>query len=156
MSLLPEKFKTHSRAGYNPSIGLGLTSLQREMNNLMNNYFDWGGPTNEFYPSVDIRETDNKYFVDADVPGMSDKNLSLDINKNILTISGKVDSETKNKDKGFVSIERAHEAFSREVYLAENVEVDSVKAELKDGVLHIEMNKAEPVKKMHKKIPIKH
>jgi HSP20 family protein len=162
MHLVPSKFRHKTPVSYNPRVGTDLGTLQREMNSLMNNFFDWGGtswPANfsdSLYPTLDIREEDNKYFVDADVPGMTDKDINLDIRNNVLTISGKLDSEVKNDDKGYVCVERTHEAFSRDVHFADDIDMDSVKAELKNGVLHLEISKSESSKKKHKKIAIKH
>lgn len=162
MNLLPSRHKSKDPVTYNPRFGSGLSSLQREMNSLMNNFFEWNDNLSPWslspmtYPTVDVREEDNKYFVDADVPGMNDKDISVDVRNNILTISGKINSETKSDDKGYAYFERTHESFSRDIYLADEVDLDSVKAELKNGVLHIEMNKSEAAKTNHKKITIKH
>ncbi|MEA9357850.1 Hsp20/alpha crystallin family protein [Bacteriovorax sp. PP10] len=162
MHLTPFKHRNKAPVTYNPRFGSDLSTLQREMNSLMNNFFDLGefsSPLNfssSVYPTIDIKEDENKYLIDADVPGMSDKDINLDVRNNILTISGKVDTETKDENKGYVCVERSHESFSRDIYLASDVDMDSVKAELKNGVLHIEMNKSELAKKNHKKIAIKH
>jgi HSP20 family protein len=162
MSLLPAKFRSKTPVAYNPTVGFGLSSLQREMNSLMNNFFDWGdypaypNLANELYPSVDVKETESKYVLDADLPGMREKDISLEVRNNILTISGKADTEVKDMENGYVCLERVHKSFSRDIYLGEDVDTDSIRAELKEGVLHVEVNKSEQVKKNHKKIPIKH
>lgn len=162
MNLSPLKLRSKAPVAYNPRFGSELSTLQREMNSLMNNFFDLGEYTPTFnsfstvYPTVDIREEEHKYFIDADVPGMSDKDINLDVSKNVLTISGKIDAETKDENKKYVCVERSHESFSRDIYLSNEIDTDSVKAELRNGVLHIEMNKSESAKKSHKKILIKH
>lgn len=137
-------------------------SLQREMNTLMNTFFnqkDITLPQNfstNWYPSVDLREEGNKYLLDADVPGVNEADLDIDFHENTLTIKGETKSETKTDEPGYVCVERSRGAFRRDIFLDKDVDKDSIKANLKNGVLHIEMIKNEKPQAGHKKIPIKH
>lgn len=144
-----------------PFIGDEITGLQREMNSLMNNFFGARdlGPTSTFstawYPSIDLREKDNKYLLDADVPGMNEADLDIDFHDNILTLKGETKSEKETNESGYVCVERSRGSFRRDIYLDEEVDKDSIKADLKNGVLHIEMVKKEKPRTNHKKITIK-
>jgi len=95
------------------------------------------------YPLVDIEEHDDKYVVTADVPGFTKDNMNVEIENNILTISGKVDdrTETRDTERGFVRRERRCGAFRRSFRLPEEVDPDKVKASFTNGVLQIEIPK---------------
>lgn len=161
MNLTP--WKTRSLTSpTRPFMGDEIANLQREMNSLVNTFFgnrDSAAPSNfntTWYPSVDLREKDNKYLLDADVPGMSEADLDIDFHDNILTLKGETKSEKETTESGYVCVERSRGSFRRDIYLDEEVDKDSIKADLKNGVLHIEMVKKEAPRTNHKKITIKH
>lgn len=138
-----------------------MTSFQREMNNLVGSFFNRGDLSlplleTSFYPSVDIVEKENKYLLDADIPGMKDDDVTIDFHDNILTIRGEKKSETKTKDEEYVCIERSYGSFRRDIPFSDDIDQDSIKAELKNGVLHMELTKKERSKETHRKIQIKH
>ena len=137
-------------------------SFQRDMNNLMNSFltrWDVGFPTTiemAYYPSVDIKEKENKYVIDADVPGLSESDLEMDFKNNVLTLKGEKKTESETKDASSVCVERSYGSFRREIAFDDEVDSESIKAELKNGVLHVELNKKEKSKQSSKKIPIRH
>lgn len=161
MNLTPWKLRSAVPVLRN-SIDEEFDSFQRELNNLMNNFFsrrDFAIPTtmmSGFYPSVDLQEKDNKYLLDADVPGMNESDLDIELHDNILTIKGEKKSEKETKDAGYVCVERSSGRFRRDIYLDQEVDQANIKAALKDGVLHVELIKKEPTKTTHKRIPISH
>jgi HSP20 family protein len=63
-----------------------LASFQKEMNSLMNNFFSKDEWDSSFYPLIDMKEQNNKYLIDADMPGMNESDI--DLHDNILTIKG--------------------------------------------------------------------
>lgn len=139
-----------------------LNSFQREMNNLMSTFFTRGDLStpqffdSSFSPSVDLKEKDDKYLLDADVPGMNESDIDIDFRNNTLTIKGEKKSEKETKDEGYVCVERSYGSFRRDIPFDDEIDQDSIKADLKNGVLHIELAKKEKGKTAHKKIPIKH
>ncbi|MDD4975012.1 MAG: Hsp20/alpha crystallin family protein [Bacteriovorax sp.] len=143
-------------------IGNDLASFQREMNSLMNNFFTRGEvlPSTlldySFYPTIDLKEKNDKYLLDADLPGMNESDIDIDFHDNILTIKGEKKSEKETRDLDYVCVERSSGSFRRDIYLDEEIDQSNIKADLKDGVLHMELTKKEPGKSTHKKIPIKH
>lgn len=104
------------------------------------------------HPLVDIEEQKDRYVVKADVPGFDRESIDVEINNNVLSISGRVDekSETKDTDRGYVRRERRYGAFRRSFGLPEDVDPDKIKASFKDGVLQIEMPKSDsrPLRKI--------
>lgn len=141
--------------------GDNLMSFQKEMNNLMKNFFsdwdvdmprDFGG----LYPSLDLKEKNDRYLLDADVPGMSEADIDIDIHNNVLTIKGEKKTEKETKDSDYICVERSRGSFRRDIYLEEEVDQANIKADLKEGVLHIELPKKDLTKSSHKKIPIRH
>lgn len=139
-----------------------LMSFQREMNNLMNSFFtrsDISMPQFQemtFSPTVDLKEKDDKYLLDADVPGMSEGDIDIDFRNNTLTIKGEKKSEKETKDAGYVCVERSYGSFRRDIPFDDEIDQDNIKADLKNGVLHVELSKKEKGKTSHKKIPIRH
>jgi HSP20 family protein len=161
MSLVP--WKSTSTAPVTRSrVGDELASFQRDMNNLMGSFFNRGDFTSplmsfdtSFFPSVDVKEKDDKYFLDADMPGLGEADIDLDFHNNILTIKGEKKSETETKDAGYVCTERSYGAFRRDIPFDDEIDQEKIKAELKAGVLHVELTKKERGKMSHRKITIK-
>jgi len=139
-----------------------IREFQREMNDLMSTFFTRGdmGMNSimdaDIYPAVDLKEKDNKYLLDADMPGINESDIDIDFKNNTLILKGEKRSEKESKDEDYVCVERSYGSFRREIPFSEEIDQDSIKAELKDGVLHIELSKKEKGKTSHKKIPIKH
>ena len=97
-------------------------------------------------PSVDIQETNDKYLVTADLPGLSRKDINISIKEDILTISGERKYETKDEKKNYYRMERGFGRFNRSFRLPDEVLADKITAKFKDGVLSVEIPKAEEVK----------
>ena len=161
MNIIPRK-STGTTPSTRTRVGDELMSFQREMNNLMGSFFNRSDVSlpqmfdSSFYPSVDIKEKGNKYLLDADLPGMNDADVMIDFHNNTLTIKGEKKSESETKDEGFVCVERSYGSFRRDIPFEDEIDQDSIKAELKNGVLHVELAKKEKALESHKKIQIKH
>ena len=95
----------------------------------------------EWLPPVDIKETDEGYVFHMDVPGMKPEDLDVELHEGVLSIRGSRTEEKKEDEKGYVRTERRHGSFSRQFRVPTNVQADSLKAEVKDGVLTIEVPK---------------
>ncbi len=80
--------------------------------------------------------TDNKsYEITVDVPGFNEDNLSIDVQNDILRISGKRENETKQDDKHYYRVERSAGTFQRTLSLPDDADANEINASLKDGVL---------------------
>jgi len=97
-------------------------------------------------PAVDIREDDKGFRVDVEVPGIDRKNIQVKVEDSVLTIEGERKSEKKTEAEHSHRIERAYGSFQRSFKLPESVDGSQVKAEYKDGLLHLEVPKREDVK----------
>lgn len=140
----------------------GLTSFEREMNSLMKSFLgrsDWAQPFGLIsgdFPAMDLSEKDNKYLVDLDVPGMNEADIDINFQDHTLTIKGESKNVEETKDYDYVCVERTRGAFRRDIYLDQEIDKDSIKADLKNGVLHVELIKKEKSNTVRKKIPIHH
>ena len=105
------------------------------------------------YPKVNVYEYDDKVGVVAEIPGLDKKDLSVEVEDGVLTISG--DKHGLFDDKGAKVIRRElkHSSFKRSFELGELLDGDNIKASFKDGLLSIEIPKAEP--ELHKKTSVK-
>ena len=112
--------------------------LQREFDRVLADFsgFDLSevfGPS----PRMDMRETDGAVELTVEVPGMAEDDIHIDLEDDILTVSGEKKSSTETNDKGVRMIERRYGSFSRSVRLPGAVKADGIKASLKQGVLTV-------------------
>ncbi len=98
-----------------------------------------------FVPRVDIYETKDALFLIADMPGVDENTVDVEMEKNILTISGRVDNG-KVKDYSLVFSEYEVGDYERTFTLSDEIDRDKIKATVRQGVLRLELPKAEKVK----------
>jgi HSP20 family protein len=101
------------------------------------------GREGELVPAFDIAETDNKYTITGEIPGMEAKDLNVTYTNGVLNITGEKRKEQEEKDRYFHRIEREYGSFHRGFCLPENVRGEEAKADYKDGVLKITLPKTE-------------
>ena len=96
------------------------------------------------YPKVNVYEYDDKVGVVAEIPGLDKKDLSVEVEDGVLTISG--DKHGLFDDEGAKVIRRElkHSSFKRSFELGELLDGDNIKASIKDGLLSIDIPKTEP------------
>jgi HSP20 family protein len=97
-------------------------------------------------PAVDIRETDGEYLMEVDLPGLTDKDVELKLDNNLLTISSAKEEKKEEKKNGYVLRERRASRFSRSFVLPEGIDREKILAEFKNGVLHVNFPKAPTAK----------
>jgi HSP20 family protein len=97
-------------------------------------------------PSVNIRETEQAFFVEAELPGLTKKDIDITLENNILKLSGERRFEKDTTEESYHRVERSYGTFLRTFSLPSQVNAESVKASFKDGVLTIEVPKAEEAK----------
>lgn len=95
---------------------------------------------------VDIRETDKEYIVEAEIPGVDKKNIQLDLQDGILTISVKHDEQVNVEKDNYIRRERRATALRRS-FQVDNVKEDAVTAAYNNGILTITLPKRAPGKK---------
>lgn len=97
-------------------------------------------------PSLDISETDKSVEVKLDLPGIKPKEIEIQLNGNVLTVSGERKEEQEEKGKTYHRVERRSGSFSRSITLPCAVQEDEVAAEYRDGVLTVTLPKTEEAK----------
>jgi HSP20 family protein len=125
------------------------TALQEEMSQLRTRLFgdgDEGWFTGTIVPELDMSETETAIEVRMDVPGVTAKDIDIQINGNVLTVSGERKEEKEEKGKTFHRIERRYGNFLRSVTLPCTVAESEVAAEYHDGVLTVKLPKTEESK----------
>ena len=105
-------------------------------------------------PSIDVRETETEFVVEAELPGMDEKDVSVTLNNGVLTLKGEKKSEREEKQDDYHLMERSYGSFQRSFRLADAVDPDKVKASFDKGVLKVSMPKRPEAVKAEKRIPI--
>jgi HSP20 family protein len=126
-----------------------LSSLQNDMNRLFNTFFDTTTPGNggsaprRWIPAMDLVETDDQFVLKADLPGLTEEDVSIDVEGDVLTVSGERKAEHEDKREGYVRVERSFGAFRRSLTLPEGVDPEAVTASFDRGVLEVRIPKPE-------------
>lgn len=121
-------------------------SIQDDMNRLFEDFFvpsDGSSSSLSFVPSIDLSETKEQIKIKADLPGMSEKDIEVTLENNVLSIKGKRESEKETKEESYYSKERVCGTFLRQVTLPKKTNPDSIKAKFKNGVLDVTIDKAQ-------------
>jgi HSP20 family protein len=100
----------------------------------------------EWSPLVDITEDDKEYVIKAEIPEMKKEDIKVNVNEDVLTISGERKYEKEEKGKKYHRVERAYGSFMRSFTLPEDADAAKVSAEYKDGVLKVHLPKSEKAK----------
>lgn len=138
--------------------------LHRQMDALINGFFSgYDMPTlvgraegqNFVNPSFEIAETEKEFHVSAELPGLTEKDVEVNMEDNLLTIKGEKKEEKDEKNKNYHLYERRYGTFHRAFTLPENSDPDKIAATVKNGVLEIVIPKKEPSKPKTKKIEVK-
>ncbi len=126
-----------------------LQSLQQEMNRLFGAAFDShteGGNGNvprRWIPAMDLLEENHHFVLRADLPGVQEDAVNVELEDNVLTISGERKSDHREHTGGYYRIERASGAFARSLTLPEGIDPESIEADFKNGVLEVRLPKPE-------------
>jgi HSP20 family protein len=94
-------------------------------------------------PAVNIKEDEKNYFLEFAIPGADKKDLKIDVNEDVLTISSETKNESEEGNDGYKRKEFSYSAFSRSFYVPENVNREKIDANYKDGVLSVTLPKQE-------------
>jgi HSP20 family protein len=135
-------------------------SLQREIDRLFDDFTrglpsipTFGGNGAGLMPSMDVTETDKEIEVTAELPGLEEKDVQINVADNLLTIRGEKRAEKEEKDKNYRLVERSYGAFERTLDLPDGVNADAIKASISKGVLKVTVPKPAPAQS--KKIEVK-
>ncbi len=148
--------------------GNSMVQLHREVDRLFENAFrgfGLGPLRSDFFspltgegllkPRVDIGAADKEYSITVEVPGVSEKDVKVEISGNTMTIRGEKKQEKEEKDKNFYRVERSYGSFQRVLSLPEDADQEDVKATFNKGVLTIKMPRKALLESDVKQIEIK-
>lgn len=116
--------------------------------------FQWPSPGRSTAPALELVEKDRGYCLTIELPGIEQKDVSIELVDGIISVSGEKHSESEQNDNGFLISERDYGAFCRQVSLPSDVDPDTIKANMKDGILKIEMKQSKDAADRTRKIAI--
>ena len=127
-----------------------LNAIQSEMNRLFNGLFDQpeqatrrDQTTRRWVPAMDLVETGDHYLLRADLPGLSQEDINIELDSNVLTVSGERRIEYQQDELGLSRLERGSGSFARSLTLPEGVDPGAIEANFDRGVLEIRIPKPE-------------
>jgi len=126
-----------------------LFEMQEQMNRMFNDYFGErqnGLAEGAWAPLVDVSETESAILVRAELPGISQDDIELTLQDNVLTLKGEKKQESKTDNENFHRTECCFGSFSRSFTLSATVKQEDIQAKFKDGILEITLPKVEEAK----------
>jgi len=128
-----------------------LAALQNEMGRWMSTLAGGtgtvgNGQSSTWLPAVDVWETENELVLSFDLPGIPEDKIAVELDDNVLTVSGERERTQEHSSERFYRFERRHGSFSRSVTLPAGVTENDIAANYKDGVLEIRVPKPEEQK----------
>lgn len=129
------------------SSGFGMPSLGR---------MGGVGGGGELMPSLEMHEQDGKVMINAELPGVDEKDIDISADGDVLTISGEKKSEFEGKENGGYRTERSYGRFSRSVQLPFDIDPDKVEARYDKGVLKLSIDRPPEAGQQTRKIEIRH
>jgi HSP20 family protein len=118
--------------------------FSREVDRLFDTFF---GADREqgrrWVPPVDLVEADDHFVLKADLPGLSESDVSIEVQDGTLAISGERSSEHEGRERGWYRIERSFGSFRRSLTLPDGVDPDGISASFDRGVLEVRIPKPE-------------
>jgi len=116
-------------------------SLVNEFDRMFGNLFDDMPITSGRAPAVDVRETDEGYTLEAELPGLTEKDIDVHVEGNLLTISSAAREQKDEKKDGYVVRERRSTSFRRSFVLPRDVDSTNIEASYRNGVLTLDLHK---------------
>lgn len=125
-----------------------LNTIQGEINRLFNSFFDTSvgageGVGRRWLPAMDLVEADDHYVLRADLPGLSHDDVKIEVEDNVLTVSGERKAEHEQREEGYHRLERSYGSFSRSLTLPQGVDPEALQATFDRGVLEVRIPKPE-------------
>ena len=99
--------------------------------------------TNVFMPKVNTREGEEAYHIEVELPGMKKEDINVEVDKGVLTISGKREFRNELEEKDYYKVESSYGKFYRSFTLPENIDIENIKASSTDGILEVVVPKME-------------
>jgi len=137
-----------------------IVSFQRAVNSLFDDFFRGVDMTTfdsleKFTPRLDMQEDAKEIKVIAELPGIDEKDIEININRNTLTIKGEKKAEKEDQGKDSFYRERTYGSFQRIITIPAEVDTNNINATIKKGVLTVVMPKMTKETEEQKKIAVK-
>jgi HSP20 family protein len=129
---------------YRPNGMLGL--FNDTWDRLLDPFFDAVPSRMNGTPAIDVKETDDAYSLEAELPGITDKDIEVKLEGNMLTLSTKGEERKEEKKDNYLLKERKSYRFSRSFVVPEDVNAEKISAEFKNGLLTLSLPKSEKAK----------
>ena len=126
-----------------------LAALQNEMSRWMGQLpgtTQGNGTSSTWLPAVDVWETADELVLSFDLPGIPEDKVAVELDDNVLTVSGERQRASEHSGERFYRFERRFGTFSRSVTLPQGVQEDAIKATYENGVLEVRVPKPEEPK----------
>lgn len=155
-SLIPQRSSTPGAFERDP-----FASMRRELERLTGDFWrlpevrSFAADGQKPWPSLELRETDKAYHVTADLAGVEQKDLQIDLNDNVLMLQGERRDERSAASDDRCYTERTYGRFERRIPFDQEVDADRVEARIKNGVLDIEIPKSERARSKAHRIEVK-
>lgn len=94
-----------------------------------------------FAPAFEVKEREDAFVLQADVPGVKESDLDISVNGNVLTVSGSRQAHERKEGETYYLYERNYGSFSRSFTLPDEANLEAIEARLNDGVLHLTIGK---------------
>lgn len=127
-----------------------LQTIQQEMNRLFGTFFDGqtgvtaeNGLARRWIPAMDLVEDDERFVLRADLPGVREGDVSVELEDNVLSVSGERRTEHEDRKEGYRRVERASGRFTRSLTLPDGVDPEGIEAHFERGVLEVSIPKPE-------------
>jgi HSP20 family protein len=138
-------------------------SLQQSINEMFNDFWTgaplakrWeGAGSTDYVPQLDLKETATTFEVFAELPGVKKEEIELNLQDNTLTLKGEKRFEKKEEKEGWHRIERSYGAFHRTIEFPSEIDEEKVRADFKDGILTVTVEKASDHVRKNRKIEIR-
>jgi len=138
------------------------SSFRRDIDRMFDEFGRWNMPfaqSNESFlsPKVNVAETDKGLELTAELPGVDQKDIDLDLTDNVLTLKAEhqIDKEEKDESRHYHLVERSYGTFMRRIELPFEADTDKVEASFDKGVLKVFVPRSPSAEKHGKKISVK-
>ena len=115
----------------------------RDVDRLFDAFFGGERDSRRWVPQMDLVEAEDHFVLKADLPGLSEGDVSIEVQDGTLTISGERNAEHEAHERGWYRIERSFGSFSRSLTLPDGVDADGIQARFDRGVLEVRIPKPE-------------
>jgi HSP20 family protein len=117
--------------------------LTADFDRLFNTLFDRNQAPQRWVPAMDLVEHDDHFVLRADLPGLTEDDVNIELHDGSLTISGERKAEHTTQERGFYRVERQFGSFSRTLTLPDGIDPERIKASFSNGVLEVGIPKPE-------------